>query len=164
TTYAFYKVARAVTITASSPGLPSARFTETGTPAAPKWLLIVSGNYQTALVNTKLPSPLVTKIADQYGNGVPGLNVSFSDGAAGGIPTPTSVTTDSLSHARVSYATPANAGTITITASSPGLVSKNFSETATTSATTALTATSEDELCTVFELLGRNCLGISTCP
>lgn len=164
TTYSFYKVARTVTITASSPGLPSALFTETGTPAAPKWLLIVSGNYQTALVNTMLPSALVTKIADQYSNGVPGLTVSFSDGTAGGTPSRTSVATDILGHASVNYATPANAGTITITASTPGLISKNFSETATPSGTTAMSGISENELCTVFELLGRNCLGISTCP
>jgi hypothetical protein len=165
TTYSFYKIARAVTITASSPGLATARFTETGTPAAPKWLLIVSGNSQTAPVNTSLPAPLVTKIADQYTNGVPGLTVSFSDGGAGGILSSTSVTTDSLGRASVNYMTPAKAGTITITASSPGLVSKSFSETATASPTTAMSAISENKLCTVFNLLGQNCFGmISACP
>jgi hypothetical protein len=108
---------------------------------------------------------LVTKIADQYTNGVPGLTVSFSDGGAGGILSSTSVTTDSLGRASVNYMTPAKAGTITITASSPGLVSKSFSETATASPTTAMSAISENKLCTVFNLLGQNCFGmISACP
>jgi len=165
TTYSFYKIARAVTITASSPGLASARFTETGTPAAPKWLVIVSGNSQTAPVNTSLPAPLVTMIADQYTNGVPGLTVSFSDGGAGGSLSSTSVTTDRLGHASVNYTTPPKAGTITITASSPGLVSRSFSETATASPATAMGAISENKLCTVFNLLGQNCFEmISACP
>lgn len=58
----------------------------------------------------------------------------------------TSVITDGLGHASVTYTTPANAGTITITASAAGLASKKFSETATTSAAIAMTAFSENKL------------------
>jgi hypothetical protein len=130
TTYSFYKVARTVTITASSPGLASALFTETGTPDAPKWLVIISGNNQSAPAGTNLPAALVVKVADQYSNGVPGITVSFSDGGAGGTLSAATVTTDSLGHATVNYTTPAHAGAITITASSPGLGSSKFSETA----------------------------------
>jgi hypothetical protein len=130
TTYTLYRFARTVTITATSPGFVSALFTETGTPAAPKWLVIYSGNNQAAPVGTTLPAPLVTKVSDQYGNGVPGVAVSFSDGGAGGILSAPTVTTDSLGHSSVNYTNPANPGMITITASSPGLVSQKFSETA----------------------------------
>src|SRR4029077_11945417 len=122
--------ARTVTITASSPGLESALFTETGTPDAPKWLVIICGDHQSAPAGTNLPAALVVKVADQYSNGVPGITVSFSDGGAGGTLSAATVTTDSLGHATVNYTTPAHAGAITITASSPGLGSSKFSETA----------------------------------
>jgi hypothetical protein len=130
TTYSFYRIARTVSIMASSPGLAPALFTETATPAAPKWLVISSGNNQSASVNTNLPAPLVTKVSDQYGNGIAGITVSFSDGGAGGILFATSGITDGLGHASVHYTCPANPGTITITASSPGLASQKFFETA----------------------------------
>jgi hypothetical protein len=164
TTYSFYKAARAVTITASSPGLASALFTETAMAAAPKWLVIISGNNQTAPVNTNLPAPLVTRISDQYGNGVPGIAVSFSEGGAGGTLSATSVITDSLGHASVNYTTPASAGTITITASSPGLASQKFSETVTAPSATAMSAISENKPCTFFNLQVQKCFGVSACP
>jgi hypothetical protein len=131
TTYSLYRVARIVTITASSPGLASTLFTETGTPDAPKWLIIRSGNNQTAPAGTNLPAPLTVKVADQYSNGVPGISVNFNDGGAGGTLSSTSVITDSLGRASVTYTNPPNVGTITITASSSGLTSQKFSETAT---------------------------------
>jgi hypothetical protein len=131
TTYSLYRVARIVTITASSPGLASTLFTETGTPDAPKWLIIRSGNNQTAPAGTNLPAPLTVKVADQYSNGVPGISVNFNDGGAGGTLSSSSVITDSLGRASVTYTNPPNVGTITITASSSGLTSQKFSETAT---------------------------------
>jgi Big-like domain-containing protein len=130
TTYSFYKVARTVTITASSPGLANALFTETGTPDVPKWLTIVSGNNQTATAGSNLPAPLVVKASDQYSNGIPGISVNFTDGGAGGTLSAASVITDSKGHASVNYTTPTKAGTVIITASSPGLASPKFSETA----------------------------------
>jgi len=164
TTYSFYKVARTLTITASSPGLASARFTETATPAAAKWLVISSGNNQSAPVNTNLPAPLVTKVSDQYGNGIAGIAVSFSDGGAGGSLSATSVITNSFGRASVNYTTPATAGTVTVTASSPGLVSQKFSETVSAGPAAAMSVVSENKVCTRFNLVGVNCLAAAELP
>ena len=153
-----------MTITASSPGLASARFTETATPAAPKWLVISSGNNQSAAVNTNLPASLVAKVSDQYGNGIAGIAVSFSDGGAGGTLSATSVITNGLGRASVNYTTPATAGTITVTASSPGLVSQKFSETVTAGPAAAMSVVSENKACTLFNLVGLNCLAAVELP
>src|SRR2546428_7943747 len=83
TIYTLSKIARTVTITASVPGFAGTALTETGTPAAPKWIVALKGNNQSATVTTQLPAALVVKVADQYSNGVPGITVNFNDGGAG---------------------------------------------------------------------------------
>ena len=50
----------------------------------PKWIVVKSGNNQTAPTNTQLGAPLVGRVVDQYSNPVVGLTVTFSDGTAGG--------------------------------------------------------------------------------
>jgi hypothetical protein len=131
TTYTFFKTARTVTITAASTRLASATFTETGTPGAPKWLLIVSGNKQTAQVTGSLAAPVVAKVADAFGNGLPGVSVTFSDGGAGGSFSANPVVTNSLGQASTTYTTATKAGVVTITPTSAGLTPLKFSETAT---------------------------------
>jgi hypothetical protein len=55
------------------------------TPAAPADLLITSGSGQTAQAGQELPQPLIVRVVDQYGNGVPDVPVQWAtcDGAAG---------------------------------------------------------------------------------
>lgn len=120
---------RAVTITCTSTGYTSALFTETSTTGPPVKMSITSGNNQTAPPNTPLPEPLIAKVTDSHGLGVPGVTVTFSDNGAGGTFAATSVTTDSIGTATTQYTTGANAGKVTITATTTGINSVNFKET-----------------------------------
>jgi Big-like domain-containing protein len=55
------------------------------TPAAASDLRLDSGDEQTAAVNSELPNPLIVRVVDQYGNGVPSVPVQWAtcDGTAG---------------------------------------------------------------------------------
>jgi hypothetical protein len=117
-----------ITITGTSPGYASATFVETVTAGSPASVTLVSGGSQTGTVATMLSAPIVVKVTDSYGNAVPGVPVSFSDGSFGGTFSNNPVMTDSLGRASVSYTLPTKAGYITITASTGSLSSKNITE------------------------------------
>jgi adhesin/invasin len=102
-------------LTASAPGVKTtALFTEYATGDAPAALVAVSGNNQTAPVNTPLPQPLVVQVNDASGNPVAGVSVVFS--ATSGTVTGSPATTDSSGTVSVNYTTGSSAGTVTITA------------------------------------------------
>jgi Big-like domain-containing protein len=126
TTYTFGTKARTITITATSPGLSGTTFTETAVADAPKWIVVVSGNNQTAPTNTMLAAPLVAKVVDQYSNPVSGIPVTFSDGTAGGILSSTIVSTNTAGTASVTYETGPNAGTANVTATIAGKTPLKF--------------------------------------
>lgn len=117
------------TITASSPGYVSATFTETAATSQPTVITINSGNFQSAQVTTTFAKPFKVKVKDSAGNGVPGVNVSFSDGGAGGKLSPATVVTDSSGYASTSYTAGTKSGTIHVTASVSGLTPAIFTET-----------------------------------
>lgn len=117
------------TITASSPGYASAIFTETASSNSPAKLSIVSGNAQKAVVTTALSRPLSVKVRDSFGNGIAGIQVSFSDGGAGGMLSSPTATTDSAGNATTSYMTGTKSGVVEITASVAGLTPVVFKET-----------------------------------
>ena len=142
TIYTLSKIARTVTITASVPGFAGTALTETGTPAAPKWIVALKGNNQSATVTTQLPAALVVKVADQYSNGVPGITVSFNDGGAGRKLSPTSAVTDSLGRATILYTTSTKAALLTINASALSLTILHMHETATAGPAANLAAVS----------------------
>src|SRR5437870_8281094 len=144
TTYTLSKIARTVTITASVAGFAGAVLTETGTPAAPKWIVPLKGNNQNAPVTTQLPAALVVKVADQYSNGVPGITVNFNDGGAGGKLSATSAVTDSLGRATTLYTTSTKAALVTINASALSLTILHMHETAPAGPPTHLAAASGD--------------------
>jgi hypothetical protein len=75
---------------------------------------VVSGNNQSAPVNTALPQPLVVQVNDQGGNPIAGVSVTFS--APSGTLSSASVTTNGSGQASVNYTTGGSAGTVTITA------------------------------------------------
>jgi hypothetical protein len=75
---------------------------------------------QTGIVGTILPKPIVFKVADQFGNGVPGISVTFSDSPNQGTFSSKTVTTDNLGKATVTYTLPTKAGYNTVTASGGG--------------------------------------------
>lgn len=131
TNYTFFTKARAVTITASSPGLTSTVLTETAVAGPPKWIVVKSGNNQTAATNTTLPLPLVAKVVDQYSNPIAGMTVTFSDGTAGGSFSATTVATDVTGSASVTYKTGASTGTKSISSTIPGKNPAKFTVTVT---------------------------------
>src|SRR5207244_10771494 len=103
--------------------------TETGKQHAPKWIVEVKGNNQSANVSTQLPAALVVQVADQYSNGVPGITVKFNDGGAGGKLSATSAVTDSLGRATTLYTTSTKAALVTINASALSLAILHMHET-----------------------------------
>jgi len=117
-----------INITAASPGYAPAAFVETVTAGSPASITVVSGGSQTGTVGTTLPAPIVVKVADSYGNAVPGVAVTFSATPLGGSFSPNPVTTDSLGRASVSYTLPTKAGYIALNGSSGSLTSKNITE------------------------------------
>ena len=120
--------AKTFTVTATdSPA--TVNITEQSTPGPATSFTIVQGNNQSANPNTLLAKKLIVKVADQYGNGISGVTVTFTDNGAGGIFSTTTPVTTSNGQASVSYTTGANAGTITITASMSSLAPLNFTET-----------------------------------
>ncbi len=121
TNYTLSKKPGTYTITASSAGYASAVFTVTATTGSPAVLAVAKGSGQSAPVKTALPSPLQVKVKDAQGNPIPGVVVSFSDGGAGGVVSPSTATTDSTGIATTTYTTGTKAGTVMITASASGL-------------------------------------------
>ncbi len=102
-------------LTASAAGIKTtALFTEYATGDAPAALVAVSGNNQTAPVNTALPQPLVVQVNDASGNPVTGVSVVFS--APSGTVTGSPATSNSSGTVSVSYTTGDSVGTVTITA------------------------------------------------
>jgi hypothetical protein len=120
--------AKIFTVTATdSPA--TVNITETSTPGPATSFTIVQGNNQSANPNTLLAKKLIVKVADQYGNGISGVTVTFTDNGAGGTFSTTTPVTTSNGQASVSYTTGANAGTITISASALTFTPLNFTET-----------------------------------
>jgi uncharacterized protein (TIGR03437 family) len=78
----------------------------------------VSGDQQSAKINTAFASPLTVKVVDSNGNGVTGVQVSFQ--VASGVATlgSASATTDATGQASTTVSAGATAGAITVTATS----------------------------------------------
>jgi len=94
----------------------------------PAQVSIVSGNGQSATAETGFSAPLVVKITDSTGAGIPGVIVTFTvspEGAATVQPTPAITLNDGTVTATVTLG--ANPGPITVTALTNGLPSVAFS-------------------------------------
>ncbi len=109
-------------IIAAVAGLPAQSFTITNTPAAPATLTLISGSGQSAVVGTPFPIALVVRVADSFGNVIPGATVAFAAPATGASASvPATVTTDAAGLATAA----ATAGTVTgsyaVTASTAGV-------------------------------------------
>lgn len=124
TTYTTGTKAGAVQITASVAGL-TATFKETVVAGPPASLAIYSGNNQTvkAGATSKL---LQVLISDKFANPVRGISVTFSDGGVGGSFSPNPAVTNAKGIGGTRYTASSQTGTVTITASSPGLSSVFF--------------------------------------
>jgi hypothetical protein len=131
----------AVTISASVAGIATpVTFTATATvgPAVPP--SIVNGNNQSAAVANALAGPLVVKVADQYGNPLVGVAVTFAiTGGSGTLSAPSAVTNGS-GQAQVTLTLGTAAGTVTVSATISGVATPAvFTETATPGPPAALT-------------------------
>ncbi len=73
-----------ITVTGSSAGLKNISYLEYSDAGPAANIAITSGNNQFAPAGTQLPQALSVLVADQYGNPVPGVDVDFDDGGAGG--------------------------------------------------------------------------------
>jgi protocatechuate 3,4-dioxygenase beta subunit len=111
---------RAITITCLSLGYTSAVFSETSVAGPPAKMTVVSGNNQSAGPNTAL-APVVVKVVDANGFGVPGVTVNFTDNGAGGTFVAKSLITNSTGNVSAQYTTGTKAMKVTITASTGGL-------------------------------------------
>jgi hypothetical protein len=83
------------TLTVTVSGVAPLTITATGTAGAAAKVVVSSGNSQTALAGTQLPTPLAAAVQDQFGNGVGGQQVTFAATAGGGSITPSTITTNS---------------------------------------------------------------------
>jgi hypothetical protein len=89
-------------------------------------LSIYSGNNQTVKAGQATGKLLQVLVADQYGNPVPSISVTYGDGGAGGSFSPDPAVTSSTGIAGSLYTAPLTTGTVTVTGSVPGLTSVLF--------------------------------------
>ncbi len=113
--------AAAVSITASVAGLTPVVFKETVLAGPAAVLNIYAGNNQTVQAGAATPKMLQVIVSDQYGNPTPKISVTYSDGGEGGSFSPNPAVTTSKGIAGSRYTAPAEPGTVTVTASVPGI-------------------------------------------
>jgi hypothetical protein len=128
TSYTLPKLAKSIVVTGTN-GSVSATVSEQSVAGPATTLAIVSGNNQSANPNTLLPNKLIVSVTDQYGNGVSGVTVTFTDNGAGGTFSSKTAVTTASGQASVSYTTSSNAGKVTISASTSTLGPVKFTET-----------------------------------
>src|SRR5206468_3638558 len=128
------KVAGSYTVTPSVANVsPTASFTLTNKVDVAASIVVdpsSSGSGQTATVAGQFTNPLVALVADQYGNPVSGVSVTFAapgTGAGASFHGGATVTTDSNGRATSNAAVANNtAGTYTVTATAGTLAAANF--------------------------------------
>jgi hypothetical protein len=120
------------TATASSGELNGSpvTFTATAGPGSAARLVLVSGNGQSAAPGQELSAPLVVRLEDGRGNGIPDRAVSWVIGAGGGsVASPTS-NTDGNGEARARWSLGSGTGPNTLNAVVSGVGVIGFSATA----------------------------------
>ena len=131
------------TVTASVPGLTDVTFTATANSPPPAAMFVISGDNQSALINEKLPDPLVVRIVDQNDAALSGVTVSFSVSPSGTLGS-ARPTTGSDGQASTTLTLGSTPGNYTVTARVSGLTDVTFTATATAS-TQEQEATPEQE-------------------
>ncbi|MGB9233567.1 MAG: Ig-like domain-containing protein [Terriglobales bacterium] len=121
-----------ISVTATSPGLKKTSFSVSSVAGPPASTVVTGGNNQAAPAGTVLPQALSVLVADQYGNPVSGVAVTFSDGGAGGsFANANPEAANSAGIATQTYTLPASPGSVTITATVGGAaITATFTETA----------------------------------
>jgi plastocyanin len=90
------------------------------------------GGGQTGVINTALAQPVQAKVADEFGNGIPGIDVAWT--ASGATTSAPTVPTDASGISSVSVTLGGTPGPVTVTATADGLTGSplTFNETAAT--------------------------------
>jgi hypothetical protein len=115
-------VAGTYAITASATGVASgASSSITITPGPAATLTLVSGGGQSAAGGAALSAGIVVKVADAFGNGVSGTNVTFAPAAGSGSVNPTSILSGGGGLAATAWTVGAAAGTHTLSVSAAGV-------------------------------------------
>jgi plastocyanin len=94
-------------------------FTATAAPGAAASLAKAGGDGQTAQTGAQFAAPVQAKVSDQFGNGVPGINVGWA--ATGGTVSAATVASDAAGISAVNVTAGGTAGPVTITATAAGL-------------------------------------------
>jgi hypothetical protein len=141
TNYTLPTTPKTITISASNPAYTTATFTETANAGPVASMSLTGGGKQVGTVGTTLPTAITFKAKDPYGNGVPGIPITFSDNGKGGSFSANPVTTNSSGQASSYYTLPTKAQTLTINGSY-GSISANASELATAGAASSLSIVS----------------------
>lgn len=107
-------------------------FTATATPGAATRLIQPTGDGQAWMVGTVLPKPLAVTVADQYGNGVPGIAIAWQVTSGSSTVSPTNATSSASGVAQTTVTLGNTPGSITITATNAALAGspQSFSLTA----------------------------------
>ena len=121
------------TATASSPQLDGSpvTFTQTAMPGSAAGLVLVSGNDQSAQPGAVLPDPVVVRLVDEQGNGMPNRAVTWVIGTGGGSVSPTTGETDAAGLASARWTLGPSAGSNTLNAVVSGVDVLTFTATAT---------------------------------
>lgn len=123
-----------VMTTASAPvagGLAAVTFNITAANAGPAQIVKVSGDGQTATVNTTLTAPLVVRVLDAVGGVVAGVTVTFTTAGGGSFPSGQSVQTNAAGTASATWRLGTGAGAQTAQAAVGGPAPALFTATAT---------------------------------
>jgi hypothetical protein len=120
------------TATASSSGLEGSPITFTGiaVPGSAFRLVLVSGNNQSGSPGQELDDPLVVRLVDAEGNGVPDRAVSWVVGVGGGSVSATTSTTGGDGEAQVEWTLGPGSGLNTVNAVVSGIGVASFRATA----------------------------------
>ncbi|MDP2957661.1 MAG: Ig-like domain-containing protein, partial [Longimicrobiales bacterium] len=132
------------TVTASATGATSAPFTATATPGPAASFAKSSGDTQTGQATAPLALPLVVIAKDAFGNGVPGVAVTFAVTGGGGSVNPASGTTGSDGKASTTFTLGSTVGTHTAQASAGVLGNVSFTAAATSGPPSAMSKVSGD--------------------
>lgn len=109
-------------VTASTSTLTaSATFSATATVGAADSLDMVSGDGQQGTVDQPLTDSIVTRVVDQFGNGVSGMMVTFAANDAGASVSPTSAMSDTAGRAAAAWTLGSAEGGQTLTVTATGL-------------------------------------------
>ncbi len=113
-------------------------FLATALPGVAATIIKVAGDAQSSPVGTAFTTAPRVRVTDAFGNGVPGVTVTFAPQAGTSTMTGTSVQTDGTGAAQVGSWTPTAAGAVSATASTLGASTVTFTGTGTSAGTPRL--------------------------